>query len=122
MVSKTHKLALLCAALFLPCAVFARQAAPAQGSQAPSPAPPSETLRISAYTKHEDVVLKPADFKALPHITIHVRNEHATSTKPARVYGSPICFRNWERRWDTICAELRLALMSLRPQPTVTLP
>ncbi|MGA2095126.1 MAG: molybdopterin-dependent oxidoreductase [Candidatus Acidiferrum sp.] len=75
---RRHKLDLIPIALFatvcFACTVQAQQpAAP------PAVAAPSDQLRISAYTKHEDLVLKAADFKALPHISITVHNEHANA-------------------------------------------
>ncbi len=36
-----------------------------------------DTLRISANPYHEDVFLKPSEFKAMPHITVSVHNEHS---------------------------------------------
>lgn len=58
--------------LWLAAAVAAQQNAPSQ-------APPSEELRLSAYTKPGAITLKAADFKALPHITVSVHNEHANA-------------------------------------------
>ena len=38
---------------------------------------PVDELRISAYTKHEDLKLKVADLKAMPRTTVSVHNEHS---------------------------------------------
>ncbi len=55
-----------------------RQQSPATPSTPPSSsAPATVALRISAHAYHEDVTLKSAEFKALPHITISVHNEHS---------------------------------------------
>lgn len=37
------------------------------------------SLRLSAQPYHDDVVLSPADFKALPHISITVHNAHSNT-------------------------------------------
>lgn len=42
----------------------------------PDPATPKNDLRISAHPYHDDLILTPAEFKALPHITVTVHNEH----------------------------------------------
>lgn len=61
--------------------LFVAGAVQAQKTSAPGAAvaPASEELRISSYTRPGSLVLKPADFKALPHITITVHNEHANA-------------------------------------------
>lgn len=61
-------------AVCVACTAQAQQPATSSG-----PAAPSDQLRVSAYTKHEDLVLKAADFKALPHMTVTVHNEHANA-------------------------------------------
>jgi hypothetical protein len=53
--------------------------AQAGSGAATAPAPASEELRVSAYTSAEKIVLKPAEFKALPHLTIKVHNEHTNA-------------------------------------------
>ena len=40
------------------------------------PATPKNDLRISAHPYHDDLILTPAEFKALPHTTVTVHNEH----------------------------------------------
>jgi hypothetical protein len=51
-----------------------------QGAQpAIAAAATSDELHISAYTKPGEVVFKPAEFKALPHMTLTVHNEHANA-------------------------------------------
>jgi hypothetical protein len=42
----------------------------------PDPATPKNDLRISAHPYHDDLILTPAEFKALPHTTVTVHNEH----------------------------------------------
>src|SRR5271154_4509545 len=51
----------------LPGKIFAQQ----------SPAPASDRLRVSAYTKHEDLNLNVTDLKAMPRATVSVHNEHS---------------------------------------------
>jgi hypothetical protein len=55
----------------------------ASAQQPPKPdaasAKPADELHLSAYTKPGELVLKPADFKALPHVNITVHNEHANA-------------------------------------------
>lgn len=41
-----------------------------------TPAPPQGDLRISAQLYHADLILTPDEFKALPHTTVTVHNEH----------------------------------------------
>jgi hypothetical protein len=55
-----------------------------EAQRAPKPAaapsaPPSEALHISAYTTQQKLDLKAADFKALPHISVNVHNEHSNA-------------------------------------------
>ena len=38
---------------------------------------PVDELRVSSYTKHEDLKLKVADLKAMPRTTVSVHNEHS---------------------------------------------
>jgi hypothetical protein len=38
---------------------------------------PVDELRVSAYTKHEDLKLKVADLRAMPRTTVTVHNEHS---------------------------------------------
>jgi hypothetical protein len=54
----------------------ARQAP--KSAAAPS-APPSNELQISSYTSQQKLDLKPADLKALPHISVTVHNEHSNA-------------------------------------------
>ncbi|MGB6498541.1 MAG: carboxypeptidase regulatory-like domain-containing protein [Candidatus Acidiferrum sp.] len=42
----------------------------------PDPATPKGDLRVSAQPYHEDLLLTPDQFKALPHTTVTVHNEH----------------------------------------------
>ncbi len=65
------------AVLFIPCELFAQQAASATSSPAASSKPASDELRVSAYTKREDLKLKVADLKAMPRTTASVHNEHS---------------------------------------------
>jgi hypothetical protein len=67
----------LAAVLFIPGELFARQAASTTNSPAASPKLASDELRVSAYTKHEDLKLKVADLKAMPRTTVSVHNEHS---------------------------------------------
>lgn len=60
----------------LPGNIFAQQPA-AAGTGAASPAPASDELRVSAYTKNESLKLKVADLKAMPRTTVSVHNEHS---------------------------------------------
>jgi hypothetical protein len=62
---------------FIPGELFARQATPTTSSPAASSKPASDELRVSAYTKHEDLKLKVADLKAMPRTTVSVHNEHS---------------------------------------------
>jgi hypothetical protein len=63
--------------LFPPGELFAQQS-PAPGTTPPaSTAPANEELRVSSYTKHEDLKLKLADLKAMPRTTVSVHNEHS---------------------------------------------
>lgn len=41
--------------------------------------PAADVLHIFSYTKSGELVLKPADFKALPHLNITVHNEHSNA-------------------------------------------
>jgi hypothetical protein len=41
------------------------------------PESPKDALRISANPYHEDIFLKPDEFKALPHISVTVHNPHS---------------------------------------------
>lgn len=69
---------------FIPGPLFAQQS-PAPGSTPPaSTAPASYELRVSSYTKHEDLKLKLADLKAMPRTTVSVHNEHS---KADETYG-----------------------------------
>jgi len=77
-ISIKHKFVLARIALFATLC-FMVTAHAQQPAASPAAAAPSDQLRVSAYTKHEDLVLKPADFKALPHVTITVHNEHANA-------------------------------------------
>jgi hypothetical protein len=66
------------AAVFLiPFEAFARQSAATPTTQASSATQPKDELRVSAYTKHEDLKLKVADLKAMPRTTVSVHNEHS---------------------------------------------
>jgi hypothetical protein len=84
MKSQKNRYVLSCATLFVALAIvlfspgefFARQAAPTAIPPAASPKPASDELRVSAYTKHEDLKLKVADLKAMPRTTVSVHNEH----------------------------------------------
>jgi hypothetical protein len=67
----------LAIALFISGELFARQAASTPSSPAASSATASDELRVSAYTKHEDLKLKIADLKAMPRTTVTVHNEHS---------------------------------------------
>lgn len=49
----------------------------AMGSPIVYPASSKDDLHISAYPYHEDVMLKPADLKAMPRTTVTVHNEHS---------------------------------------------
>jgi hypothetical protein len=77
MISEKVRLVLVCGALFVPVAIVAQQATSTPGSQAASPGPATDALRISARAYHEDLVLKLADLKTLPRTTITVHNEHS---------------------------------------------
>lgn len=63
-------LALLCAALFIPLNLPAQQTATAAAEGG---------LRLTADPDHAPVVLSPADFRALPHITTTVHNGHTNA-------------------------------------------
>jgi|HubBroStandDraft_6_1064221.scaffolds.fasta_scaffold05451_2 DMSO/TMAO reductase YedYZ molybdopterin-dependent catalytic subunit len=66
------------AAIFLiPFETFARQSAATPNTQASSATQPKDELRVSAYTKHEDLKLKVADLKSMPRTTVSVHNEHS---------------------------------------------
>src|SRR5882672_4657764 len=67
---------LLIAVLLIPGELFAQQA-PATPSAPASPAPASDELHVSSYTKHEDLKLKAGDLKAMPRTTVSVHNEHS---------------------------------------------
>ena len=67
----------LAGVLFIPGELFARQAASTTSSPATLSKPASDELRVSAYTKHEDLKLKVADLKAMPRTTVSVHNEHS---------------------------------------------
>jgi hypothetical protein len=72
----------LCAALllcFAQAATIRAQQAPKPAANAGASAPPSDALHISAYTSPQKLDLKPADFKALPHISVSVHNEHSNA-------------------------------------------
>jgi hypothetical protein len=85
MKSQKHSFFLNCAALFaalalvlfIPVALLAQQAPAAPNPPATSSTSQSDELRISAYTKHEDLKLKVADLKAMPRTTVSVHNEHS---------------------------------------------
>jgi hypothetical protein len=49
----------------------------ATGSPIVYPASTKDDLHISAYPYHEDMLLKPAELKAMPRTTITVHNEHS---------------------------------------------
>jgi hypothetical protein len=66
---KSILLVLFCVMAFAPVALYAQQAA----------AIPS--LKLIADPYHEPVMLSPADFHALPHITITVHNSHTNATE-----------------------------------------
>jgi hypothetical protein len=59
--------------------VTSPRAPQAPKSAAAPAAPPSDALHISAYTSQQKLDLKPADFKALPHISVTVHNEHSNA-------------------------------------------
>jgi len=69
-------LAALAVVLTFPGKIIAQQP-PAAGMAAASPTPASDRLRVSAYTKHDDLNLNVADFKAMPRTTVSVHNEHS---------------------------------------------
>jgi hypothetical protein len=85
MKTQKYTYALACAGLFVapaavsfvPCELFTQQAASATSSPAASSKPASDELRVSAYTKHEDLKLRVADLKAMPRATVSVHNEHS---------------------------------------------
>lgn len=56
-----------------PGVILAQQATPVPTS----PASSSDELRVSAYTKREDLKLKVADLKAMPRTSVSVHNEHS---------------------------------------------
>jgi hypothetical protein len=63
------RIVLFCVMAFAPVALYAQQAA----------ATPS--LKLIANPYHDPVMLSPADFHALPHITITVHNGHTNATE-----------------------------------------
>ncbi|MGA8502147.1 MAG: hypothetical protein WB683_11400 [Candidatus Sulfotelmatobacter sp.] len=65
-------LALLCATLFVPLNLPAQQ---------PATAGAGGGLRLTADPDHAPVVLSPADFHALPHITVTVHNSHTNAAE-----------------------------------------
>jgi hypothetical protein len=85
MISQKNWHALSCGAFFASLFVFlyvhgeafAQQAAATPSTQASSATQPKDELRVSAYTKHEDLKLKVADLKAMPRTTVSVHNEHS---------------------------------------------
>jgi hypothetical protein len=79
MISQTFKYVFLFAALLIPGMTLSHQASSAPGTHAASPAPSTDSLRISAHAYREDMVLKVADLKAMPRTTITVHNEHANA-------------------------------------------
>jgi hypothetical protein len=50
-------------------------------SGSPTPVYPRNSLVLTASLYHEPVVISPADFRALPHITISVHNSHSNATE-----------------------------------------
>jgi len=71
--------ALLTVALFLSGELFAQQAPAAPSASASPRTSPSDELRVSAYTKQEELKLKVADLKAMPRTTVSVHNEHSNA-------------------------------------------
>lgn len=67
----------LTAVLFSPGDLFAQQAASTTSAPVASSKPASDELRVSAYTKHEDLKLKVSDLKTMPRTTVGVHNEHS---------------------------------------------
>lgn len=64
------KIGVLCAVLFVPLALPA---------QRPGMAAVDGSLVLTADPSHALVVFSPADFRALPHVTITVRNTHTNA-------------------------------------------
>jgi hypothetical protein len=67
----------LAGVLFVPGELFACQPTSTVSAPAPSSKPANDELRVSAYTKHEDLKLKVGDLKAMPRTTVSVHNEHS---------------------------------------------
>jgi len=85
MKSQKKRIVLSCVAFFVSLAVVfltpnkavARQAPSASSSPPASSSPASDELRVSAYTKPDNLKLKVADLKAMPRTTVTVHNEHS---------------------------------------------
>jgi len=71
--SKSAVLALVLSLRFAACA-FAQDAAKPSKADAK---PGADELHIFSYTRSGELVLKAADFKALPHVNLTVHNEHS---------------------------------------------
>ena len=61
--------------------LVALSAAPALAAQQPATAPVEDSLTLTADPSHAPVVLSPADFHALPHVTITVHNGHTNAAE-----------------------------------------
>lgn len=70
---RTLREAFLCVLLCVP-ALLAQQSTP-------SPAAEGSRLLLSAGSDHEPVTFTPADFHALPHVTITVHNSHTNTSE-----------------------------------------
>ncbi len=68
----TLRIELLVAVLFLPLIVSAQQAAPIY---------PPDSLVLTNHGDHAPVALSPADFHAMPHVNITVRNGHTDANE-----------------------------------------